>query len=85
VGIGGGRFAIVWTEGSGQNHQVRGATLESNGTMVGEPFVLSPPGVNAGQAQIALMPDGRGIVAYLASGADGFEVSAATVNCGGAQ
>ncbi len=81
IGLGGARFLVVWTEGSGQNHQVRASTIDENGDAIGSPIAISPTGVNAGQAQVALMPDGRGVVAYLASNALGYEVHAQSIIC----
>lgn len=81
VGLEAGRFLVVWTEGPAQSHQVRGATLNAEGQIDGAPFALSPPTVNAGQAQVALDPEGRGVVAYLVGNGHGFEVAGAGVTC----
>lgn len=82
VGLAGGRFLVVWTEGAAKSHQVRGATLDSSGKIEGAPFTLSPPTSNAGQAQVVLGVDGRGVVVYLVSSAtEGFELAAAGITC----
>jgi hypothetical protein len=44
---------------------VRAQTLSAAGTLVGAPFTVSDAGVNAGQAQLAMLPDGHGVVAYM--------------------
>jgi hypothetical protein len=62
-----GRFVVAWTEGPVSSHQVRAQTLSAAGVAIGKPFAISEPGVNAGQAQLGVLPDGRGVVAYLAS------------------
>ncbi|MEO7110574.1 MAG: GYF domain-containing protein, partial [Polyangiaceae bacterium] len=75
--LGGGRFLVVWTEGSGQGHQVRALTIGADGQAQGLPMTISADGENAGQGQAAVTADGRGVVAYLVSaGAKNFQVSA---------
>lgn len=81
IGLGGRRFFVVWTEGSAQNHQVRGATLDATGQIEGAPFALSAPGANAGQAQAALTDGAKGVVAFLVSSGKSFELVAAGVTC----
>jgi hypothetical protein len=78
-----GRFLLVWTEGPVSSHQVRAQTLSAAGTPLGPPLTISTEGVNAGQAQVAVTAEGRGVVAYLASGAGGksYEVLATPVVC----
>lgn len=79
--LGAGRFLIVWTEGPVSSHQVRGVALDESGP-VGDAFVASAEGVNAGQGQAAVTPDGRGVVAFLASVAPKtFGVAAAPIQC----
>lgn len=78
--LGGGRFFVVWTEGAGQSHQVRGLVVDENGQQ-GAPFAISPSGMNAGQAQVAFSSEGRGVAAFLASGARGFELAAIALTC----
>jgi hypothetical protein len=84
VAAGKGRFLLVWTEGPVSNHQVRAQTLTAAGAPIGAPMTISAEGVNAGQAQVVVTPEGRGVVAYLAaSGAGGklYEVLATPVVC----
>jgi len=78
--LGAGRFLLVWTEGPVSSHQVRGITF-MNGEPSGAPFTASAEGVNAGQGQAAVLPDGRGVVAFLAAADHGFEVHAAPIHC----
>ncbi len=78
----GGGFLFAWTEGPVSNHQVRAITLDADGVPVGAPIVVSAAGVNAGQAQIAITPGGRGVVAFLAANGKAYEVVATPVACG---
>ncbi len=77
----GGRFLLVWTEGSGTAHVVRAQTLSLEGARIGPPLELSPDGANAGQAQAAVGDGGSGVVAFLQSGAKGFAVAATAITC----
>ncbi len=83
-----GRFVIAWTEGPVSNHQVRAQTISGSGTPLGMAMGISDSGVNAGQAQLAILPDGHGVVAYLASsgttgaaGKTNYEVLATPIVC----
>ncbi len=67
TGLSGGRFLLAWTEGPVASHQVRAATLGEGGEILGSPLTISADGVNAGQGQVALLPDGKGLVVYHAS------------------
>lgn len=80
AGLGGGRFLIAWSEGS-PTHQVRAVTLNADGAASGSAMVLSAAGVNAGQPQVAIGPDGRGVVAFLAAKGKLYEVHATPVAC----
>jgi len=78
------RFLLVWTEGAVANHQVRAQTVSASGQPVGAALAISGEGVNAGQAQVAILPDGRGVVAYLAArepSGKTYEVMATPVAC----
>lgn len=81
-GLGGGRFLIAWTEGPVSSHQVRARTYGVDGAPVGAPIEVSAPGVNAGQPQVAVGTDGRGVVAFLAAKGKVYEVQARPVACG---
>jgi len=80
--LAGNRFLLVWTEGPASGHDVRALTLGPDGKAVGTPLVLSNAGVNAGQAQAAVTRGGQGVVAFLESGGDGYEVVATPIACG---
>jgi hypothetical protein len=67
TGVAGNRFLLAWTEGPVSSHQVRAQTLTTSGDALGAPMTISGDGVNAGQGQLAILPDGRGLVAYMAS------------------
>jgi hypothetical protein len=78
----GGRFLFVWTEGPASGHDVRALTLGPDGKAVGAPLVISTPGVNAGQGQAAVTSRGPGVVAFLESGGNGYQVVATPIACG---
>jgi hypothetical protein len=67
AGLSGGRFLIAWTEGPVASHQVRAETIGASGDALGPPLTISADGVNAGQGQVALLPDGKGLVVYMTS------------------
>jgi hypothetical protein len=67
TGLAGGRFLLAWTEGPVASHQVRAQTLSASGESLGPSMTVSGEGVNAGQGQPAVLPDGRGLVVYMAS------------------
>lgn len=80
AGLGGGRFVIAWSEGT-PTHQVRAITLNADGSSSGAAMALSAAGVNAGQPQVAIGADGRGVVAFLAAKGKAYEVHATPVAC----
>jgi hypothetical protein len=78
----GGRFLLVWTEGPAKQRAVRALTLAADGTPVGAPLAVSSAGINAGQGQAAVLPDGHGVVAYLESTeGGGFQVVGTPITC----
>lgn len=82
AGLGKGRFVLAWTEGPVSKHQVRALTIDETGKPMGEPLTISPASVNAGQPQVAVGPDGRGLVAFLGAKGKGYELRAASIRCG---
>ena len=82
AGLGKGRFLLAWTEGPISKHQVRAVTIDETGKPIGEPLTISPSSVNAGQPQVAALPDGRGLVAFLGAKGKGYELRAAAIRCG---
>jgi hypothetical protein len=81
VAVGGGRFLFTWTEGPVSGHHVRAQTLGMDGAAMGDAFTVSAEGVNAGQAQAAVMPDGHGVIAFLAQQGKTYEVVATPIEC----
>jgi len=82
AGLSGGRFLLAWTEGPVASHQIRAETLGATGEVLGSPMTISAEGVNAGQGQVAVLPDGKGLVVYLASPAGSTaEVVATPIAC----
>lgn len=81
AGLGGGRFMITWTEGPVSSHQVRALVMNADGSASGAPLAISADGVNAGQPQAVVGPDGRGVVAFLGAKAKGFELFATPIAC----
>ena len=79
-GLPDGRWLLVWTEGSGGAHDVRGVTLGADLAPIGQAFTVSREGSNAGQGAVALRA-GRGLVAYLALTEEGYEVWGTGVDC----
>jgi hypothetical protein len=80
AGLADGRWLLVWTEGSGGDHDVRAQTLDPELKPIGAPFAISHEGGNAGQGAVALS-SGRGAIAYLALTGQGYEVWGAAVDC----
>jgi hypothetical protein len=78
----GGRFLLAWTEGPMSGHDVRALTLSSDGKVLGAPLVISNPGINAGQAQVAVAGSGQGVAAFLETGGNGFQIVATPITCG---
>ncbi len=81
AGLGAGRFLLTWSEGT-PTHQVRAITMNADGTTSGAAMALSAAGVNAGQPQVAVGPDGRGVVAFLALKGKAYEIHATPIACG---
>lgn len=82
AGLGKGRFAIAWTEGPVAKHQVRTVAIDEAGKPMGEALTVSDASVNAGQPQVSVGPDGRGVVAFLGAKGRAYELRAASLRCG---
>jgi hypothetical protein len=80
--LSGGRFLLVWTEGPQSGHEVRAQTLAPDGSPIGTPLLASAEGSNAGAGQAAVNGSGQGVIAFLQSRSDGFEVAATAIDCG---
>ncbi len=74
-------FLMVWTEGPMSKQQVRAQVLSADGTATGDAMTVSADGGNAGQGQAAVLPDGRGVVAFLVDAGKAFELRATAVRC----
>jgi hypothetical protein len=77
-----GGFLVVWTEGPQSRHTVRALTVSDKGEPVGQALEISKDGANAGQGQAVVTSSGRGVVAFLQSNDNGFELAATPVSCG---
>jgi hypothetical protein len=80
-GLGAGRFLLAWAEGPVSGHQIRAATVNADDSLSGAAFGVSGEGVKAGQPQVAVGPDGRGLVAYFAVQGKNIELQAAPITC----
>ena len=76
-----GSFLLVWTEGPMGGQQVRAHVLASDGTPRGNSIEVSGAGVHAGQGCAAVLPDGRGVIAFLSAVGTAFEVRATGIRC----
>ncbi len=76
-----GSFLLVWTEGPMGGQQVRAHVLANDGTPRGNTIEVSGAGVHAGQGCAAVLPDGRGVIAFLSAAAPAFEVRATGIRC----
>jgi hypothetical protein len=80
----GGRFLFVWAEGPLAATQVRAATLDGSGSVLGAAMTVSADGVNSGAGDSAVTADGKGVVCFLAASAEStkkFEVEAVPLSC----
>ncbi len=80
----GGRFLFVWAEGPLAATQVRAATLDGSGMLLGAAMTVSADGVNSGAGDAAVTADGKGVVGFLSASpasAKKFEVTAVPVSC----
>jgi hypothetical protein len=75
-----GRWLMVWTEGSGGRHDVRGQTFAADFSPLGAPFGVAHADDNAGQGALALSAE-RGFVAYLRLTDQGYEIWGAGLDC----
>lgn len=76
-----GSFLLVWTEGPMAQQRVRARVLGSDGTQRGSSIEVSGAGIHAGQGRAAVLPDGRGVIAFLAAVGPAFEVRATAIRC----
>ncbi len=81
IGLAGGSFLFVWTEGPTSTHQVRAQIIGPAGTPIGEAITISPEGINAGQPQGVVLGEGQGVIAFLAAKGNGYEAVASPIKC----
>jgi hypothetical protein len=81
AGIGGGKYLLAWSEGPAKGERIRAVNMSGDNQPLGEAFSDSPEDANAGQPQIAIGNDGKGIIAYLVEHAGGYDVSAQGIAC----
>ncbi len=80
--IGGERFLLVWVEGGVETKQLRAQPVAGWGTAAGPALDLSPSeGSVIGRPSVAFDPNGDGLVAYVTSMGDEFDVYATPVSC----
>jgi hypothetical protein len=80
----GERFLLLWVEGDSAEHSLRAQPVAGWGTPIGPVLDLSPSDVSViGRPSAAVGPDGRGLVAFLASSRSGFDVRATPIACEG--
>ncbi|HXN31144.1 MAG TPA: hypothetical protein VN894_04755 [Polyangiaceae bacterium] len=82
VPIGGQRFLLVWVEGGVEGHQVRAQSVAGWGDSVGPAIDLSTPDVSViGRPTAAVAPNGDGLVAYIASAGEEFDLFGTPISC----
>jgi len=80
----GERFLLLWVDGDSEGSSLHAQPVAGWGTPVGGAFDLSPSDVSViGRPSAAVGPDGRGVVAFLASSGSGFDVLATPIACEG--
>jgi hypothetical protein len=82
VRVDGDRWLVAWTDGSVENgYQVRFATVSSRGDFLGGgEFKRDGSAISAPAASIG--PSGRGVLAFIESNGRGFQLVAASLDCG---
>lgn len=82
VSLGHERFLLLWVEGGSEKHQLRAEALAGWGNAVGPAIDVSSPEMDVvGRPGAAVGPDGEGVVAFLNSGAHGFDLMATPIAC----
>jgi hypothetical protein len=78
------RSLVAWTSGSiYAGMDVRMQTIGKDGQALGAATLLPHEGSVFGRPTVAVSPSGRAVVAFLDSSEHGFQVVAASVDCGG--
>jgi hypothetical protein len=77
------RSVVAWTEGTlDTGLDVRVLTVGSDGDPLGAPVTLPHEGSAIGLPTLAVASSGQGVVAFLESNGSGFQVVAASLDCG---
>jgi len=79
--INGGGFLLAYTQRTVYDSRVNAQAIDSIGAPVGAPLTISADKSGAGWGNGAVTTDGRGVVAFLAPSAAGFEVLATPIAC----
>lgn len=82
VAIGGERFLLVWVEGGVERHELRAQSVAGWGDRLGPAMDLSTADVSViGRASAVVGPDGDGLVAYIASAGEEFDLFGTPIAC----
>jgi hypothetical protein len=76
----GARWFLQWTEGQRGLRRVRGATLDAEFALLGDPIVLSPAGASAGGGSVVSVDEGL-LSLFLVQRGPGYELWATTLSC----
>lgn len=80
--VGPNTLLLAWTEGGTGQHQVRAQLVDASSlTAKGEPLVLSGVEENAGQPQIVLDAERRGLIAYFVADAGSYALAMRPIHC----
>jgi hypothetical protein len=79
----GGKRLLTWVDGDAVGgHSLHGQAVAGSGKAAGPTLDLSPTDVSViGRPSVVISPDGRGVVAFLASNGQGFDVRATPIAC----
>jgi hypothetical protein len=81
AGMGGGKYLLAWSEGPAKGERIRAVNMNGDNQPVGDAISVSPEDANAGQPQIAIGQDGKGVIAYLVDRGGGYDVAAQGIAC----
>jgi hypothetical protein len=77
-----GQYLYLWVRGGPESHDLRARLVTGEGDPVGPTLALSSPEVSViGRASATLGPNGDGLVVYLASSGDEFDVFGTPFAC----
>ncbi|HTJ84262.1 MAG TPA: hypothetical protein VL400_21225, partial [Polyangiaceae bacterium] len=81
VGLSGGRWLLMWTEGERGAWAIRAQTYDASMQPIGDPIALSPPAGSFGQAILGVSGNYT-TAAFLQAQDDGFQLWGAVLQCG---